>query len=148
MHRLIYLPPPVLALLLLGLGFWLDREVPGLPGPSLPAIGILLIAEGLVLAVIALLELQRQRTTFIPHGDPSALVVTGAYQWTRNPIYLGILVTLFGLGLYSGALFLFAAPIVFFSLINKIHIPYEEDKLAERFGSRYWQYERDTSRWL
>lgn len=148
MHRLIYLPPPVLALLLLGLGFGLDRLVPGLPGPSLPAIGVLLIAEGLLLAVIALLDLQRLRTTFIPHGEPSALAVTGPFQWTRNPVYLGILTMLFGLGLYSGALFLFAAPVVFFSLVNRIYIPYEEDKLADRFGRDYGEYLRQTSRWL
>jgi protein-S-isoprenylcysteine O-methyltransferase Ste14 len=148
MDKLISLPPPVIALLLVGMGFGLDLLIPGLPALQLPLLGIVLMATGVFLAALALLNFRSFRTTAIPHGNPTALVTTGPYVWTRNPMYLGVLTALCGFAFYFGGLPLFIAPPAFFVLIGQAHIPYEESKLSSRFGEAYAKYRRLVERWL
>jgi protein-S-isoprenylcysteine O-methyltransferase Ste14 len=52
--------------------------------------GALLVATGLALAIAAAVEFRRARTTIIPHEEPSAIVTSGVYRLSRNPIYLGM----------------------------------------------------------
>jgi protein-S-isoprenylcysteine O-methyltransferase Ste14 len=148
MDKLISLPPPLIALLLVGLGFGLDLLVPGLPALPLPLLGVVLMSVGVFLAVLALLNFRGFRTTALPHGNPSVLVTTGPYAWTRNPMYLGLLTALCGFAFYFGSLPLFVAPPAFFALMNRTHIPYEESKLLGRFGEAYAKYRRLVERWL
>jgi protein-S-isoprenylcysteine O-methyltransferase Ste14 len=148
MHKLVLVPPPVIALLLLGLGFGLDALFPGLPKIALPALGIVLAASGIALGVLALLRFKAQGTTPIPHGEPSALVLAGPYLWTRNPMYLGLLTALAGCVLYFGGSPLFIALPGFFVLISKVHIAHEEAKLAGLFGEAYAAFKASVPRWL
>ncbi len=148
MNKLVFVPPPVIALLLLALGHGLDLLLPGFPKLSLPLLGIVLMASGAALALMALSRFRQLRTTFVPHGDPSALALTGPYLWTRNPMYLGLLTALSGFVLYLGGLPLLLAPPAFFVLIDRAHIPYEETKLAGLFGEAYAAFRDRTPRWL
>ena len=81
-------------------------------------------------------------------GAPSELVTLGAYLWTRNPMYLGLLTALIGFALYMGTLPFFLAPWVFFLVINGVHIPYEEAVLEKTFGSAYEHYLKRVRRWI
>lgn len=148
MNKLVLVPPPVVALLLLGLGFGLDALFPALPRIVLPGLGIVLAATGLTLGLLALLRFKEQRTTPIPHGEPSALVLSGPYLWTRNPMYLGLLTAVGGCALYFGALPLFIALPGFFVLVGKVHIAHEEAKLAGLFGEAYAAFKASVPRWL
>ncbi len=49
----------------------------------------LLFVAGLLLTVLAMTEMARAKTTIIPRKDPNALVTSGIFRFTRNPIYLG-----------------------------------------------------------
>lgn len=148
MNRFVILPPPVLALSLLALGYGLDHLFPGLPRPHLPLLGVILMASGLALGLMSLAFFRQHRTTPIPHGEPSALVLKGPYLWTRNPMYLGLLTASLGVACYLGGLPLFLAPPAFCALINRIHIPHEEAKLAGLFGGDYAEFRDRTARWL
>lgn len=146
MNKLVFIPPPVIALLLLGLAYALGQ--PGLMVLRAPLGGGLLIITGFALAVSALLGFLKQRTTPIPHGEPSALVVAGAYRWTRNPMYLGIFTALLGVALYFGTLPFYLVPPAFVLAIGQIHITYEETKLAGLFGAAYEDFKTRIPRWL
>ncbi len=148
MEKMRLLPPPIVALLLLGLAFLVDRWLPGLPRLRLPTAGLILMAAGFSLGILALHKFRLYRTTFVPHGEPTALVTAGPYSWTRNPMYLGLFTLLLGLALYFGHLPLFLIPAAFFFIIDRAHIPHEEAILAKLFGDKYSDYRSRVGRWL
>lgn len=148
MAKLVLVPPPVIALALLGLAYVLEKALPGLTLLHAPLGGFALAGAGFLLAVSALLGFLKQRTTPIPHGEPSALMVAGAYRWTRNPMYLGILTALLGVAFYLGTLPFYLVPPAFVLAIGRIHIPFEEAKLAGLFGAAYEDFKARVPRWL
>ncbi|MGX2041251.1 methyltransferase family protein [Methylocaldum sp. MU1018] len=148
MQHIIRLPPPVIALALVGLGFGLNQLFPGIPHFKTTDLGIILIAVGFATSTSALFQFRLLQTTFIPTGDPTALAQEGPYCWTRNPMYLGILTALIGLAFLVGSLSLFLPPIGFFFIIDRLFIPYEETKLIGLFAEGYREYQRRVPRWL
>jgi protein-S-isoprenylcysteine O-methyltransferase Ste14 len=148
MRNLLRVPPPVIALVLAALGFALDRLVPIAAALLLPILGAVLMASGFALAASALTEFRRFRTTVKPQGEPVALVEEGPYIWTRNPMYLALMTVLAGLGFFLGGLPLFLAPVAFFLVIDRVFIPYEEQKLRDLFGRSYEDYLARVRRWL
>jgi protein-S-isoprenylcysteine O-methyltransferase Ste14 len=148
MEKLVFVPPPIIALLLIGLAFGVDCLLPKLPLLRLPGLGILLMATGFFLGITALLNFRRHRTTFVPHGNPTVLVTRGSYIWTRNPMYLGLFTALLGFACYFGNLLLFLVPLAFFLIIDRHHIPYEEAKLLQLFGDDYGEFRQQVARWL
>lgn len=148
MNKLNYLPPPAVALLLIGVGYGLNSVLPQVEIVPATAGGLAWAAAGLALSVSAACQFLRVKTTPLPHGTPSQLVTLGAYLWTRNPMYLGLLTALIGLAFYMGALSYWLVPPAFFLIINRYHIPYEEARLAEVFGGDYKRYRLGVNRWL
>lgn len=155
-------PPPVRALLhaldlppvwlagALGLAWGLDRLLPGLETghAGLTVLGQALIAAGLVAMGLGLVALLRHRTSFVPRQQPRALVKTGIFRLTRNPIYLGDVLVL------SGAIFawdvlpaLLLVPL-FVAVITKRFIHGEEAALRARFGAAAETWLATTRRWV
>lgn len=146
---LIYLPPPIIAASLLGAAGFIHAVLPFLE--VLPATlvgGFVWGLSGLALAGSAIFQFKAIKTTLLPMGSPRELVTLGAYLWTRNPIYLGFLTALIGFALFMGTLPFFLVPWVFFLVVNRVHIPYEENILSQRFGESYERYTRRVNRWL
>ena len=148
-HFIIHLPPPIIAVCLLGAAGFIHGTLPSLEIlPATPVGGFVWGASGLSLATLAALQFKALRTTVLPMGSPSKLVTLGAYLWTRNPMYLGVLTTLIGFALFMGTLPFFLVPWLFFLTVNRVHIPYEETKLIRQFGETYERYARRVNRWL
>ncbi len=90
----------------------------------------------------------RRRTTVVPAGRPAQLVSSGAYAWSRNPMYVCLTVIYAGAALALGevwSLILLPLP---WAAANFIVIPYEEARLRETFGEAYADYCRRVRRWL
>ncbi|NVJ96640.1 MAG: isoprenylcysteine carboxylmethyltransferase family protein [Alphaproteobacteria bacterium] len=90
----------------------------------------------------------RAGTTFYPGDTASKLITDGAYRYSRNPMYLGMVVALIGLwpltdGYVPGILL-----VIFAGIITKFYIVPEEKHLTERFGQDYLDYKRSVRRWL
>lgn len=125
----------------LPLGLSLDGAVTGL-------LSGLLIGAGIVLALMAVVEFRRHRTTVIPHEMPSAMVQSGIYKRSRNPIYLGDVLILAGLILrFDAVLSLVLIPIFVWVLERRFILP-EEDRLRRTFRADFARYERQTRRWV
>jgi protein-S-isoprenylcysteine O-methyltransferase Ste14 len=146
---LIYLPPPVIAAGLLGAAGFIHGVLPFLEIlPATPVGGLVWGASGIALAASAALQFKALKTTVLPMGAPSELVTLGAYLWTRNPMYLGLLTALIGFAFYMGTLPFFLTPWLFFLTVNRVHIPYEETMLSQQFGKSYGRYAKRVNRWL
>jgi protein-S-isoprenylcysteine O-methyltransferase Ste14 len=110
--------------------------------------GVLLIVAGITLLVIADLLFQRVGTNIDPFLKPDKLVIHGPFSYTRNPMYLGFLLTLLGVCILLGALSPFVALIIFFLIVDYWYIPLEESMCEEEFGQDYQDYKRRVRRWL
>jgi protein-S-isoprenylcysteine O-methyltransferase Ste14 len=146
------IPPPLYALLAAYTMYWLDHHLPGLRlnlGPW-AWLGWLLIAAGIALDGVAIAGFVRARTTVNPLRPETArqLVVTGPYRFSRNPMYLGLLLCLGGWAVLLGSLSPPFVLIVFARLIVVLQIRPEEALLESRFGQSYRDYCSSVGRWL
>jgi protein-S-isoprenylcysteine O-methyltransferase Ste14 len=148
MKKLVLLPPPLVAIGLLTIAYLLNKNPPNLQISPATSGGLAWLATGVALSISAFLQFRELSTTALPNGKPTQLVTLGAYLWTRNPMYLGMLTALIGIALYEGTLAFWLVPPAFFLIINQHHIPYEEAKLSDIFGDRYLKYAKKSRRWI
>lgn len=148
MNPLLHIPPPVYALLSLGLCKGLDSLLPLPLDISAPLLGAALAAPGLGLPLWAWAHFFSKKTTPIPTREPSALVAEGPYRITRNPMYLGLLLLLASAAFFLGPPVYLLGPALFYWAIDRLFIPYEEAKLERLFGAEYAELKRKVGRWL
>ncbi|MCP9758538.1 isoprenylcysteine carboxylmethyltransferase family protein [Aquitalea sp. S1-19] len=145
------IPPPLLFLLLAGLMWLLSRATPdmrGIEAGFYPVAALALSGSLLLLAGVA--AFIRARTSVDPRkpDGASALVSSGIYRLSRNPMYLGDLLLLGAWAFYLGnALTLILLP-VFVLYMNRFQIRPEERALGRHFGAAYHDYCRRVRRWL
>ncbi|MEJ2395879.1 MAG: isoprenylcysteine carboxylmethyltransferase family protein [Candidatus Thiodiazotropha sp.] len=108
----------------------------------------LLAASGGVLALWAALLFRRRQTTAHPYAVASALVTGGPYRISRNPMYLGLLLTLIAMGLWLQSLSALLLTPLFVFVINRCNILPEERRLTDQFGEPYKAYLSQTRRWI
>jgi len=112
------------------------------------AIGVALFVIGVWLVAQALRGFRAARTSPIPVRPTTALVLRGPYRYTRNPMYLGMLIVSVGITLAANALWpLVLVPAVIW-IINRYVIVREEKYLSRKFGGEYEVYKRRTRRWI
>jgi len=108
----------------------------------------LLAAAALLLALCCFALFALRRTTILPDGRPSALVLRGPYRFTRNPMYVSLVLSYVGLAGYlvvPWALVLLPLPLL---ALQRVLIPFEEARLRREFGSAYEHYCARVRRWL
>jgi protein-S-isoprenylcysteine O-methyltransferase Ste14 len=76
------------------------------------------------------------------------LVIRGPFRWTRNPMYLSLVIVTLGLAFAIGALPMFAVPALVFATASLVHIPFEEAKMRRQFGAAFDDYVARVRRWL
>ena len=111
-------------------------------------IGLLPLIVGVAVDIIADRAFQRARTTIKPFEESSALVVDGFYAFSRNPMYLGFVLMLFGSAILLGSLSPWLVMAVFAVLMDCIYIAVEERMLLQTFGPAFDAYKQKTRRWL
>lgn len=142
--------PPVILLVALLAEFALHRYLPiatVLPPPWHLA-GIGLIVAGVLIIAVPVSAFFREKTTIRPFHDSAALVVTGPYRLSRNPMYVGMVAALLGVAVLTGSLSPFVVPVLFVPVLNARVIRHEEAMLDARFGDAYRDYRRRVRRWL
>jgi protein-S-isoprenylcysteine O-methyltransferase Ste14 len=127
------------------------------PSPALPPAGWQPVADGFALALVAvggaiaaaaLLAFRRAGTSPRPWAAATALVTTGPYRFSRNPMYLALGLWLLALALALGSLLPVVVLPVFIVAIDRLFIRPEEARLAERFGPVFARWRHQVRRWL
>jgi protein-S-isoprenylcysteine O-methyltransferase Ste14 len=90
----------------------------------------------------------RGRGTPAPFDPPREFVASGPYRYVRNPMYIGGLSVILGVGLILGSPSIVLLSLTFLVLAHLFVIFYEEPTLERRFGSSYLNYKRSVGRWL
>jgi protein-S-isoprenylcysteine O-methyltransferase Ste14 len=104
----------------------------------------------LVVALSAVWLFRRFRTTVHPEKpeNTTALVMTGIYRLTRNPMYVGVTLALLGWAVWLRVPVALLGPVAFVLYVNRFQIVPEERVLASKFGEAYAAYCRRVRRWV
>ena len=112
------------------------------------AAGMALFVAGALLAGWAWTIFHLKGTTKTPGEASTALVITGPYRVTRNPMYVGLTLAYIGAAGAGGQILPLATLILVLAYVNWIVIPIEENRLCEVFGPAYDTYRLKVHRWL
>jgi protein-S-isoprenylcysteine O-methyltransferase Ste14 len=145
-------PPPLVALLMAALMWVVSRAAPaaGFDFPARTEIAIGCAAIGVLIAVSGALTFRRAGTTVNPMKPDKAtsLVTSSVFAYTRNPMYLGLLLGLTGWAVYRSNAVAFVFLPAFVAYINRFQIVPEERVLASLFGQEFADYKSRVRRWL
>lgn len=142
------IPPPVMVAALLGGAWLLMRALPLPIARPLPMAGAGVIGVAVLLAVWAVVVMLRAGTDPRPDKPDAAIVESGPFGLTRNPIYLGFVIAAAGFALRWGDLWGWAAAAASALVLDRLVIAREEAYLAARFGAAYDAYKGRVRRWI
>jgi protein-S-isoprenylcysteine O-methyltransferase Ste14 len=110
--------------------------------------GAMLIVIGLAMGLYSAVSFNRAGTPVVPFEPSKALVTGGFYRFTRNPMYLGMVLLLIGFAVVLGTLGAFLPIPVFVLIIQEWFIKGEERFLEEIFGDQYVAFKKRVRRWI
>jgi protein-S-isoprenylcysteine O-methyltransferase Ste14 len=148
-----HVPPPLLFVATFFVGLAVQGLVPlTVASPAIAkasyGLGVALLAGGVLLALSCVGLFFVIRTTIIPHGRASHLITRGPYRFTRNPMYVSLVLVYLGVAgvlVQVWPLLLLPLPVAF---VNAIVIPFEEARLRSVFGSAFDDYRGKARRWI
>ena len=146
------IPPPIVGLLFVLL-MWLIAQISDFATVSASALNIssiLVLAVGIAISITAVLSFRRAKTTVNPLKPETAahLVNTGLYKWSRNPMYLGLLLMLVAWALWLGNALGALMPVLFVLYMNRFQILPEEQALMKLFPDEFEAFCAATRRWI
>ena len=146
------IPPPIYALTIAVLMWWLNNHFPIVHFIDAPwnKLGLGLIILAGVFDLWSLSLFFKKHTTFNPMKPEATtgLVITGLYKISRNPMYVGMLIMLFGFAIWLGSASPFLVLPLFYFVITAMQIKPEERFLLDKFGKEYQTYKDSVRRWL
>ena len=144
------LPPLLLVLVLAITMLVLDRALPlfRVLQPPVAYLGAAPAALGVLIVLISAGIFRLRKTTINPFGEPAVMVQDGFYRLSRNPMYLGMLLVLIGVGLWLGNVFALLLAPAFVAIMTRWYIVREEQLLEDRFGDVYRVYRTRVRRWV
>jgi protein-S-isoprenylcysteine O-methyltransferase Ste14 len=143
-------PSPLIALGGLALGFlanWL-YPVPWVPHALRAPLGALLVAAALILFVLSIREFRAAETPIPTRKPTRAIVATGPYRFSRNPIYLSFSILILAIAVWTGSAWYLVGLVLTVLVITMGVIIREERYLGRKFGDTYLDYKRRVRRWI
>lgn len=151
-HRpswIVRIPTPIWLLILVVLALLVGWGLELRPIVQNRGAGVLLIALGLSLSAWGRLTFSKRGAEIFPWSEShSVLVKDGPFRFTRNPMYLGLLVIGIGVALVVGTWAMWLVPVVLFLLDNFVIIPFEERSMERAYGEEYRAYKSRVRRWI
>ncbi len=145
-------PPFILVLCgaaAIGLGLFIPLVwVPSPIKELLDLFGFMLVSVAVIIEISAMVALRKAKTTILPNKGSVKLVTSGPFSFTRNPIYFGNVVLLFGLGLLFENLWFWPLALTCGALTQRLAILREEAHLQAKFPAAFLAYKKKVRRWI
>ena len=111
---------------------------------------VLVVLLGIAIALAGVISFRKASTTVNPLKPETAscLVISGIFQYTRNPMYLGMALAILGFAILLGSWLSLLGVVAFMLFIERFQIKPEEAALTECFGEQFIQYKKHVRRWL
>ena len=144
------IPPPIIALVMIAIIYLSSLIVEPINFEYQTLISILVVVIGLACAIPSFRLFAKHNTTISPFtpSETSALVTDGMYRYSRNPMYLGLVLLTIGATIFFGTWLGVVIVVAFIFLLNFLQIIPEEEALHEIFGEEYVEYRREVRRWI
>ena len=147
------LVPPPLVGLAIAAGMWAAAHIPPvlqLPNLVRVLVAAALVAIGIAVGIGGVMSFHRAKTTVNPlkPETSAALVTTGVYSFTRNPMYLGMVLVLIAWAVSLASIWSLLGPVLFILYITRFQIVPEERVLDRLFGAAFAEYKKRVRRWL
>lgn len=144
--------PPLIFFACLGMGILLEylfpfRFISG-AWPLRITIGCFLFLVSGLTALSAFTALIKNKTPFNPAKPTEKIVCEGSFRFSRNPMYLSLLLLLGSAAVFTGSVWLLTALLILFILLERFAIRPEEKYLTDKFGEVYLNYKASVRRWL
>ena len=145
-------PPVAQVVITAAVMYGIARIMPSLQfyfeGTNTLAIGLSVI--GLGSGIMGVAQFKKAQTTVNPHTPEKStnLVTSGIYQYTRNPMYLGLVFILLGWAFYLSHFLPFMLVPVFMVYMTRFQIQPEERMMTQKFGKAYQDYLIKARRWI
>lgn len=145
-----WLLPPVLLILCAGAMAILHSQVPVARLYESPVrwLGVLPLLAGIFLLANARRKFTHADANIMTFGEPRNMVTSGIYGYTRNPMYLGMVLLLAGIAAFLGTVSPWFCVIVFWIVCATWYIPAEEANMKDSFGHQYEEYKQRVNRWF
>ena len=142
--------PPLVYLISLvsGTVIHLVAPLPFLPVSLAVPLGVPLVAVAVALFSFSVAKFRAAGTPVPARKPTSAIVRTGPYRFSRNPIYLAFSLFQLGIAIWVNSVWLLATLVGAVALIHSVVIPKEEQYLERKFGAQYLEYKVSVRRWL
>lgn len=145
-------PPPVVAAIVATAMWLLTLISPVIVLPPTVRTGLALVSVlvGVGISLTGIIAFRIAKTTVNPHTPEkaSSLVTAGIYKFSRNPMYVGVLLVLLGWAIFLSAPLSLVGPLAFYLYIGRFQITPEEQALHALFGSEYSTYKQRVRQWL
>ena len=144
------IPPPLLVLILVIANYFSSKKIDLIHLPNQDLISILILLIGMLILINPIFKFIKSKTTIDPikFKKVNKLITTGIYKYSRNPMYLGLLMIVTSTSLFYLNIFSITTPFLFYFWINRFQIKREEIFLTEKFGKEYLLYRTKTRRWI
>jgi protein-S-isoprenylcysteine O-methyltransferase Ste14 len=149
-NRARVVPVPLVLLGFLILGFMLNSAIPLNFIPKLPGqiAGVALILSSFLIGGSGIIVMRSAHTSPNPRRPTTALVEQGIFRYTRNPLYLSMLVLFLGIAIFTTSLWLILLVPLLFLIADRGAVKPEESYLERKFGQMYLEYKKRVPRWI
>ena len=144
------IPPPILVLILVSSNYFSSTKIDLFHLPNQNIISILILLMGMLILINPIFKFIKSKTTIDPikFKKVNKLITSGIYKYSRNPMYLGLLMIVISTSIFYLNIFSITTPILFVCWINRFQIKREEIFLTEKFGKEYMSYKTKTRTWI
>ena len=111
-------------------------------------LGIIPLACGIAINIIADRNFHQANTTVKPFEESTALITSGVFQISRHPMYFGFVLILIGVAILLGSVTPYFVILIFAILMDRVFIQAEERLLEEKFGQVWLEYKARVRRWI
>ena len=147
---MIKIPPPLIVLVLVISIYFSSKKIDLINIPFQLQISFFILSIGLLIFLYPVLQFIKSKTTVDPikFKKVNKLVTSGIFKYSRNPMYLGMLMVVLSTSIFYLNIYSILTPFLFIFWINKFQIKREEAFLTEKFGKEYLSYKNKTRKWL
>ena len=144
------IPPPLLVLILVVSNYFSSKKIDLILLPNQDITAIIIFLIGMLILINPIFKFIKSKTTIDPikFKKVNKLITSGIYKYSRNPMYLGLLMLVTSTSIFYLNIFSITTPFFFYYWINRFQIKREEIFLTEKFGKEYLLYKTKTRRWI
>jgi protein-S-isoprenylcysteine O-methyltransferase Ste14 len=144
------IPPPILALLMIVIIYFSSLIIEPFTFSYRIVLSVFIVVIGLACAIPSFRLFAKHKTTISPFtpSETTALVTVGMYRYSRNPMYLGLVLLNIAATIFFGTWLGIIIVATFIFLLNLLQIIPEEEALLDIFGEEYIEYKKKVRRWI